>query len=991
MSEPGDGQPDGGVDGRARDVVGGLGYKSVGTERTGEHVTTSPAATYAVTADNVLALAPDAASVSAARKLTAAWLGTGVHGSSLWGQCKGSGATPYQTIVDLSGPAYRCSCPSRKFPCKHALSLLLLWSQGTVAASDAPADFAAEWLAGRAARAAKPAEPATRGTKQSTLDQRRARVTTGLDDLDVWLGDQIRTGLAQADHSAAALEAVAARMVDSQAPGVAAALRQLPRRTLGVEQWPAILLSEYARLHLLIGAHRRLDDLPPALAAGVRAHIGYPAKAEGVRGGEPAIRDRWMVLGVRITEEERVFTRRTLLLGRDTQRWAHILDHSFGSASFAGELPIPGTMVEADLHYYSGAMPLRAVWGVRHGEPEPFTTIVSESASIAGQLDAHARALGADPWLRGWPMLLADVVPSPGTAGWYLAEPDGTAVPIAATAEVPWQLIGLSGGHPLTVIGEWTAAGLVPVSALVAGELVGVETESLLGVPTPGTALPASSEPIVPVALLGTARRTLDPGGLAEAVTSAARADTPEHAVLGAVALQELYHRGGVPPARAELPIPAADDDRAPLPRAAAQRLHHLLADGSPMLAEWFEAALPGDRRAPDALCATLLEAARSQAALRVPLMRLAGARGRWLAALHPRWRPLLRTGDDDPQVWTHGRPAERRSWLEALRARDAAAARQALAETWSREPARGRAELLAVLAAGVGPEDEPLLESALDDARPDVRRTAADLLAHLPDSAFAERMRERAGRWLTVRSGRLEAHLPHDLDDAARRDGLADRLDPVAYRRDGGADVDAERLRRLIAATPLRHWEQLCGSAEAATALGLPDDILGPVAAGWAEAALAQGDSRWAIPLFEVLTTTPTLGADPRLRQRLFALLPIERRVRYLCGLDSSWLAELELLVSALPRPWPQPLAEHLVRLLLDRAHLAAARPGAAGLSPASYRTLLRSAAINFPVRAVAAVTVAARRCTDPYWQSAFDRLGDDLTQRTLMLEELA
>ncbi|WP_290054444.1 SWIM zinc finger family protein, partial [Nocardia nova] len=133
-------------------------------------MTTSPAATYAVTADNVLALAPDAASVSAARKLTAAWLGTGVHGSALWGQCKGSGAKPYQTIVDLSGPAYRCSCPSRKFPCKHALSLLLLWSQGTVAASDAPADFAAEWLADRAARAAKPAEPATRGTKQSTVD-----------------------------------------------------------------------------------------------------------------------------------------------------------------------------------------------------------------------------------------------------------------------------------------------------------------------------------------------------------------------------------------------------------------------------------------------------------------------------------------------------------------------------------------------------------------------------------------------------------------------------------------------------------------------------------------------------------------------------------------------------------------------------------------------------------------------------------------------------
>ncbi|WP_227980314.1 SWIM zinc finger family protein [Nocardia spumae] len=954
-------------------------------------MTTSPAATHAVTADNVLALAPDAASVNAARKLAGAWRGTGARGSALWGSCKGSGAVPYQTIVDLSGPAYRCTCPSRKFPCKHALSLLLLWSQGAIEQCEAPADFAAEWLASRAARNAAPAESGSRGTRQSTLDQRRARVTAGLDDLDIWLSDQIRTGLAQADHSPAALEAVAKRMVDSQAPGVAAALRQLSRRLLGTEQWPAILISEFARIHLLITAHRRLDELAPELAAGVRAHIGYPARAEEVRAGEPAVRDHWMVLGVRITEEERVFSRRTLLRGRHTQRWAQVVDHSFGSASFAGDLPIPGTVAEADLHFHPAAMPLRAVWGARHGRAEPFTTIIAESPTVTGQLGAHARALSADPWLREWPMLLSEVVPTPGEHGWYLAEADGTAVPIAATVEVPWRLIGLSGGHPLTVIGEWTAAGLVPIAALSGGELVDVETESATGVPSPATAVVSSSAMVVPVALLGTARRTLDPGTLAPAVAETSRAADPEHTVLNAVALQELYHRGGAEPARVEPLAPAAPDDRRVLSPAAAHRLHQLLTDGSPMLAEWFEAALPGDPRAPDAFCAELLDQARTQTALRDSLLRLAGPRGRWLAALHPRWRPLLRAGDEDPQVWTHGHPAERRSWLAALRSRDAAAAREALTETWSREPARGRAELLAVLAAGVGADDESLLESALDDPRGDVRRTAADLLARLPNSAFAARMRARAADWITVRSGALAADLPPELDDSARRDGLTDRLDPVAYRRDGGADVDAERIRRLMAATPLNHWESLCGSAAAATGLRLPDDILGPICAGWSEAALAQRDSRWAGPLFEVLSTTPTLGADPRLRQELFAVLPLEQRVRYLCGLDSSWLAELELLVPALPRPWPQPLAEHVIRLLLDRAHLAAAQPGAAGRSPASYRTLLRSAAINFPPRAVGAVTVASRRCADPHWQSAFDRLTDDLTQRTLMLEELA
>ncbi len=946
-------------------------------------MTRSPAAAHTVATDNALALTSDAASLDAARDLAGAWHGTGCRGSVLWGSCEDGGAEPYRTVVDLSGPEYHCSCPSREFPCKHALSLLLIRSQGAVAEDDAPADFAAEWLAARAAGQA--------GTQQPAVDQRRARVDAGLRDLETWLADQCRTGLAQADHSAPALEAVAARMVDAQAPAIAATLRQLPRRMLGNDQWPAILLSEYARLHLLIGAHRRLDDLAPEQAAGVRAHIGYSVKAAEVRTATPAIRDHWMVLGVRITEDERVFSRRTLLRGRYTRRWAQVIEHSFGSANFSGDLPVPGTMAEADLHFYPAAIPLRATRGTSHAPAQPFTTIVCDSATIADQLADHARALGADPWLRSRPMLLGAVSPAVGDGRWQLAEADGTAIPLAASVDVPWRLIGLSGGHPLTVIGEWTAAGLVPIAALANGEIIDVEPESLLGAPTPGTDLAAASAPIVPVAMLGTARRPLDPARLAGPVTAALRPARPEHTLLDAVILQELYHRGGAEPGHAEPLTPAATDDRPLLAAAAALRLRELLAGASPMLAEWFEAALPRDPRVPDTLCAELLEAARAQPALRDPLLRLAGARGRWLASLHPRWRPMLSTGGDDPQVWTHGRPAERRSWLTAVRARDAATARNALAESWNREAARGRAELLAVLAIGLGPGDEALLETALDDTRADVRRTAADLLARLPDSAYGGRMRERARRWMSVCSGTLLADLPPELGDSARRDGLADRLDPVAYRRDGGADIDAERLRRLVAATPLDHWTSLCGSAEAVTTLRLPDDMLGPVCAGWSEAALAQCDSSWAGPLFEVLTTTPTLGADPRLRQELFGLLPLELRVRYLCGLDSTWLAELELLAPALPHPWPRPVAVHVVRLLLDRAQLAAARPGAAGRSPGSYRTLLRSATIHFPVGTVPVVATAARRCGDPHWHSAFDQLAHGLTQRTLMLEELA
>ncbi|MBF6174581.1 DUF5691 domain-containing protein [Nocardia blacklockiae] len=1007
--------------------------------------TTTGAGTHAArwTTEQVAALAPDAAALTAARKLYGRWLESGTHGSAVWGRCKGSGATPYRTVVDLTGPAYKCSCPSRKFPCKHALSLLLTWSEGAVAEAAEPPDFAAEWLAGRAAAAAKKTQaaasgdPARKSARAETARQRRTRVAAGLEDLDVWLCDQVRTGLAQAERSFEAFEAVAARMVDAQAPGAASALRQLPRNVVLRADWPALLLREYGRLHLLAAAHRRLEELPPALAAGVRAHLGYPMPAESVR-RTPAVRDHWMVLGRRITDDERLYTRRVWLRGRHTGRWAVLIDHSYGAPNFPADMPTPGFMLDADLHYYPAAANLRALWGNRHATPIPFTTIppvdthitgtapaptedsdssgspvvggpgrsvsgevvggrldarvgggsseAAERGTVAAALGDHARALGADPWLRAWPVLLAGVVPVVAENRWYVAESDGAALPMARLAEPPWRLAGISGGHPITVIGEWTADGLVPISAFADGDIVDVGAEVI------GAAEDAPSGELTSVALLGTARRGAEVARLPRPVAAAAAGLTgdPAAVLLETAALQDVFERGGTVASTAELPEPAADDTRPTLPKHAAHRLARLVTERSPFLAEWFEAAAPHDYRAPDSLCALLLEQARTQAALREPLLRLAGLRGSWLARHNPQWQKLVSTGLESADAWSHGRPAERRAWLADLRTRDPGAARAALAESWRAEPGPVRAELLAVLADRLELADEPLLESALDDARAEVRRLAADLLARLPESAFAQRMAQRSARWLTLTEARLVAHLPRALDDADRRDGIADRPGATAYRMDGAPDVAAEWLRRTVAATPLRHWEALFATPEQAVRVRMADEMLGPMFAGWADAALAQGDKRWAATLFEVLTATPTLGADLDLRRELFALLPLDERVRYLRQLDSSWLAEVELLVRAVPRPWPMPLAEHLTHLLLDRAQLAAARPGAPGLSPASYRTLFRTAAVYFPVAAHRTVAVAARRCGDPQWQHTFDQLAQDLTERTTMLEEL-
>jgi hypothetical protein len=430
--------------------------------------------------EQVLALAPDASSAAAGRRLAAPgpWTATGASLSpaAVWGVCAGSGSTPYQTVIDLSEPAFRCSCPSRKFPCKHALGLLLLWSAGAVTDQAQPGAAAAEWLATRAERAAK--RPAAQGTPNPGDDrasggpadpeaaaqraaQREQRVAAGVADLDQWLADRIRTGLAGAERAGYGYtDQVAARLVDAQAPGLAGAVRRLGSVAASGEGWAGRLLTELALIRLLTTGHARLAQLPEPLAATIRSRIGYPIRTKDVL-ATPPLRDRWTVLSLQDEADDRLIARRVHLHGAQTQADAIVLSFSAGGQPLDSSL-VPGTSLDADLHFYPGAFPLRALVGTRHSDPGPIGDL--DGASLAGVVTAWASALAADPWITELPIVISGVVPAPpppGAAGsWYLTGRDGDAVPLRSSDSL-WTLLSISGGHPVTVAGAYTPGGMV--------------------------------------------------------------------------------------------------------------------------------------------------------------------------------------------------------------------------------------------------------------------------------------------------------------------------------------------------------------------------------------------------------------------------------------------------------------------------------------------------------------------------------------------------
>ena len=429
-----------------------------------------------LTKEQVLALAPDDASAKAGAGLAfdAKWGLLGADDDAAWGECKGSGAKPYQTQVDLAGLACRCSCPSRKFPCKHGLALLLLFAQKHPRFANAERPpWVGEWLASRREKAAKKEQAATvaapadpEAAAQATAKREAARwkrIESGTADLQRWIADQFRNGLgrfgaAQAKEG----KAMAARMVDAQAPGLGQRLEEaLDAMGVGAARHEEAI-ERLGLLQLINEGVSRRERLAPARLADLRSAIGWPHEKETVAATGEKLADEWLVLGQRIeTADERLFERRIWLHGRQSGRHALLLDFAFGGKAWEGHWE-DGVAYAARLAFYPGTLPLRAL----------ATGPATRSTERRGwpSLDAHAcvdrvsEAFAANPWLPLAPMLLRNATPVVASERWLLHTEAG-AIPLRHDAASAWSLLAFSGGRPLHVMGEWDGRRLRPLSA----------------------------------------------------------------------------------------------------------------------------------------------------------------------------------------------------------------------------------------------------------------------------------------------------------------------------------------------------------------------------------------------------------------------------------------------------------------------------------------------------------------------------------------------
>ncbi len=442
-------------------------------------------------AEQVEAIATTPAAMTAARALVSLgrWGSTGADDRAVWGVCRGSGAEPYDTMIDHVGVGFSCTCPSRRRPCKHALALLMLWSNGQIVDTVAPPSVDA-WLSSRqpvtrqvsdtqsdtpsvsdtspdltptdltATESTPDDEVSTREAppdRERGRDERVERMYAGLAELDRWLDDRIRTGLADpALARYATWDELAARLVDAQAGSLANRIRRLAGLVGASPDWHGDVLAELGLLHLLSQAARRIGSLPGPLADAVATTVGWQVRQADLLAGVPDT-DDWIVAGRSDTREDRIEVRRHWLRGATSGRWALVLSFAAYRQSLDTSLEV-GTSVHADLHRYPGPA-LRALVGVRHAQPVDGAR--PPAADVAGACDSIGAILVGEPWLDRVPATVRGAMARTGT-GWVLTDDTGT-LPLLV-GEHTATLLAVSCAEPVDVTVEWTPHGVVPLT-----------------------------------------------------------------------------------------------------------------------------------------------------------------------------------------------------------------------------------------------------------------------------------------------------------------------------------------------------------------------------------------------------------------------------------------------------------------------------------------------------------------------------------------------
>lgn len=419
------------------------------------------------TEQQIETLAPNPAAFKAGKSLSSIvkWQLLSKSERALWGEIKGSGSSPYKVQIDLTVLAYKCSCPSRQFPCKHCVALMLLYSSSAndFSFSENEPEHIQTWIDKRQSKPKEGKKEEEERTeeeleklgkaKAKTQANRFESVMAGAIELELWLKDLIRLGLLELPNKPSSdFSKVAARMVDAKAPGLASWVKSLGNLNFSNQnEWPGEAMTIISKLFLLIKTFRNFDNLSPEWQITIKNLIGWSQSTKELLDDNNAerIKDFWLVAGQETETNDDIVTQRNWLIGCNSQRRALILNFATRFSSFEN-LIVPGSILHADLAFFPSVTPHRAVVKMQRNVELELPVMPDFADNWTSVFQFRANQLKLNPWANDLLVLVRNVRLMNSENQWIVFDTDNKQVSLVPSFDLQkvmkWMIV--SGNRP---------------------------------------------------------------------------------------------------------------------------------------------------------------------------------------------------------------------------------------------------------------------------------------------------------------------------------------------------------------------------------------------------------------------------------------------------------------------------------------------------------------------------------------------------------------
>ena len=438
------------------------------------------------TTDFVYDLATDQLSINAAEKFSniSHWIGLFRCHQVVWGEVQGSHSQTYYTQIDLDGPVFKCSCPSRKLPCKHGLGLgLILAKYHDQFQESLMPEWVISWIKKRQTKLSElntTHQPLSQDptdhdqykrelAKSKRIQKRIQKVTAGLIDLQNRLQDLARHGLGSIEDPFTFWDEIGARLVDTQASGLAKRVRLIAQQN----PTPTVVLKEIAYLNLVCEAWQRHMSLSISELEDLKTVIGFTISKDQLNSNE-GIKDQWVCVGIQKEQEQHLSVLKQWLWGIESKQVLINLSY------VVHQQPHPLTLT-LGVHYYAEAClyPGNSTQRSLLKKPEQCPSVLlglNDVLDLNQLRTHHAHFLGLNPWMRKRGYVINHVnICKDIHAQWYAQSTNGMSFRMEISDEKAWKILAITGGQSACYFMLWDSHTLTPLSLITETQVFSLE------------------------------------------------------------------------------------------------------------------------------------------------------------------------------------------------------------------------------------------------------------------------------------------------------------------------------------------------------------------------------------------------------------------------------------------------------------------------------------------------------------------------------------